>query len=229
MIMKKRNILELLSLSHSFIQGKKEISVLENINLSVGIGEIVSLEGPSGIGKSTLLQIAGLLETPTKGDVVIDAISCKSIADIKKSSIRGKKIGFIYQFHHLLSEFSALENIAFPRLINGEKKALAFERANELLNKMGLAHRINNRPAELSGGEQQRVAIARAIINEPKILLADEPTGNLDQKTADIVFDEILDIITKNGISALIATHNPNLAKRMDTRLSLSAGGLLKK
>ena len=229
MIMKKRNILELLSLSHSFIQGKKEISVLENFNLSVGIGEIVSLEGPSGIGKSTLLQIAGLLETPTKGDVVIDAISCKNIADIKKSSIRGKKIGFIYQFHHLLSEFSALENIAFPRLINGEKKALAFERANELLNKMGLAHRINNRPAELSGGEQQRVAIARAIINEPKILLADEPTGNLDQKTADIVFDEILDIITKNGISALIATHNPNLAKRMDTRLSLSAGGLLKK
>ena len=220
MIMKKRNILELLSLSHSFIQGKKEISVLENINLSVGIGEIVSLEGPSGIGKSTLLQIAGLLETPTKGDVVIDAISCKNIADIKKSSIRGKKIGFIYQFHHLLSEFSALENIAFPRLINGEKKALAFERANELLNKM---------PAELSGGEQQRVAIARAIINEPKILLADEPTGNLDQKTADIVFDEILDIITKNGISALIATHNPDLAKRMDTRLSLSAGGLLKK
>ena len=160
---------------------------------------------------------------------MIDAISCKNIADIKKSSIRGKKIGFIYQFHHLLSEFSALENIAFPRLINGEKKALAFERANELLNKMGLAHRINNRPAELSGGEQQRVAIARAIINEPKILLADEPTGNLDQKTADIVFDEILDIITKNGISALIATHNPNLAKRMDTRLSLSAGGLLKK
>lgn len=229
MIMKKRNILELLSLSHSFIQGKKEISVLENINLSVGIGEIVSLEGPSGIGKSTLLQIAGLLETPTKGDVVIDAISCKNIADIKKSSIRGKKIGFIYQFHHLLSEFSALENIAFPRLINGEKKALAFERANELLNKMGLAHRINNRPAELSGGEQQRVAIARAIINEPKILLADEPTGNLDQKTADIVFDEILDIITKNGISALIATHNPDLAKRMDTRLSLSAGGILKK
>ena len=229
MIMKKRNILELLSLSHSFIQGKKEISVLENINLSVGIGEIVSLEGPSGIGKSTLLQIAGLLETPTKGDVVIDAISCKNIADIKKSSIRGKKIGFIYQFHHLFSEFSALENIAFPRLINGEKKALAFERANELLNKMGLAHRINNRPAELSGGEQQRVAIARAIINEPKILLADEPTGNLDQKTADIVFDEILDIITKNGISALIATHNPDLAKRMDTRLSLSAGGLLKK
>ena len=227
--MKKRNILELLSLSHSFIQDKKEISVLENINLSVGIGEIVSLEGPSGIGKSTLLQIAGLLETPTKGDVVIDAISCKNIADIKKSSIRGKKIGFIYQFHHLLSEFSALENIAFPRLINGEKKALAFERANELLNKMGLAHRINNRPAELSGGEQQRVAIARAIINEPKILLADEPTGNLDQKTADIVFDEILDIITKNGISALIATHNPDLAKRMDTRLSLSAGGLLKK
>ena len=216
--MKKRNILELLSLSHSFIQDKKEISVLENINLSVGIGEIVSLEGPSGIGKSTLLQIAGLLETPTKGDVVIDAISCKNIADIKKSSIRGKKIGFIYQFHHLLSEFSALENIAFPRLINGEKKALAFERANELLNKMGLAHRINNRPAELSGGEQQRVAIARAIINEPKILLADEPTGNLDQKTADIVFDEILDIITKNGISALIATHNPDLAKRMDTR-----------
>ena len=229
MIMKKRNILELLSLSHSFIQGKKEISVLENINLSVGIGEVVSLEGPSGIGKSTLLQIAGLLETPTKGDVVIDAISCKNIADIKKSSIRGKKIGFIYQFHHLLSEFSALENIAFPRLINGEKKALAFERENELLNKMGLAHRINNRPAELSGGEQQRVAIARAIINEPKILLADEPTGNLDQKTADIVFDEILDIITKNGISALIATHNPDLAKRMDTRLSLSAGGLLKK
>ncbi|MEE3206408.1 MAG: ATP-binding cassette domain-containing protein, partial [Pseudomonadota bacterium] len=160
--MKKSNILELLSLSHSFIQGKKEISVLENINLSVGMGEIVSLEGPSGIGKSTLLQIAGLLETPTKGDVVIDAISCKNIADIKKSSIRGEKIGFIYQFHHLLSEFSALENIAFPRLINGEKKALAFERANELLNKMGLAHRINNRPAELSGGEQQRVAIARA-------------------------------------------------------------------
>ncbi len=229
MIMKKRNILELLSLSHSFIQGKKEISVLENINLSVGIGEIVSLEGPSGIGKSTLLQIAGLLETPTKGDVVIDAISCKNIADIKKSSIRGKKIGFIYQFHHLLSEFSALENIAFPRLINGEKKNLAFEKANQLLDKMGLAHRINSRPAELSGGEQQRVAIARAIINQPKILLADEPTGNLDQKTADIVFDEILDIITKNGISALIATHNPNLAKRMDTRLSLSAGGLLKK
>ena len=229
MIMKKSNILELLSLSHSFIQGKKEISVLENINLSVGMGEIVSLEGPSGIGKSTLLQIAGLLETPTKGDVVIDAISCKNIADIKKSSIRGEKIGFIYQFHHLLSEFSALENIAFPRLINVEKKALAFERANELLNKMGLAHRINNRPAELSGGEQQRVAIARAIINEPKILLADEPTGNLDQKTADIVFDEILDIITKNGISALIATHNSDLAKRMDTRLSLSAGGLLKK
>lgn len=229
MTMTKKNTLEIHSLSHSFIQGKKEISVLKDINLSVGMGETVSLEGPSGVGKSTLLQIAGLLETPTKGEIVIDGISCQNISDIKKSRIRAEKIGFIYQFHHLLSDLSALENIAFPRLINGEKKNLAFEKANQLLDKMGLAHRINSRPAELSGGEQQRVAIARAIINQPKILLADEPTGNLDQKTADIVFDEILDIIMKNGISALIATHNSDLAKKMNTRLSLSAGGLLKK
>jgi|TARA_B100001750_G_C15455227_1_gene571190 lipoprotein-releasing system ATP-binding protein len=227
--MDKNNILEIHSLSHSFLQGERKIDVLKNINLKIRDGEMIALEGPSGVGKSTLLQIAGLLETATRGDVVINRISCKDISDSHKSNIRGEQIGFIYQFHHLLSEFSALENVALPLLINGKKKSEAFEEARGLLQKMHLSHRFDNRPAELSGGEQQRVAIARAIINQPKILLADEPTGNLDQKTADIVFDEILNIIKESGISALIATHNPGLAERMDTRLSLGAGGLLKK
>ena len=207
--MDKNNILEIHSLSHSFLQGERKIDVLKNINLKIRDGEMIALEGPSGVGKSTLLQIAGLLETATRGDVVINRISCKDISDSHKSNIRGEQIGFIYQFHHLLSEFSALENVALPLLINGKKKSEAFEEARGLLQKMHLSHRFDNRPAELSGGEQQRVAIARAIINQPKILLADEPTGNLDQKTADIVFDEILNIIKESGISALIATHNP--------------------
>ena len=199
-------------------QGEKEHLLKQH-------GHIVWFYGLSGSGKSTLLHVlAGLIECD-EGRVVIAGEEITSGTADTKAGIRNRLMGFVYQFHHLLSEFSALENIAFPRLINGEKKALAFERANELLNKMGLAHRINNRPAELSGGEQQRVAFARAIINKPELILADEPTGSLDQSTSKEIFNLFLKFKSQNR-SIIYATHNRQLADKADYKLSIIDGSI---
>lgn len=189
--------------------------VLRNVNLTVKRGEIVALVGPSGSGKSTLLQIAGLLDTPEAGRVYIGGKDCQDLDDAALSAYRGVKIGFVYQFHRLLPEFSATENVMIPQLLAGASKSAAKERAVSLLKKLGLGHRLQNRPGELSGGEQQRAAIARAMANNPILLLADEPTGNLDTATANVVFKELTDFIRDSGAAALVATHNPELALRM--------------
>mgnify|MGYP006244706321 FL=1 len=190
-------------------------------------GEIVALVAPSGAGKSTLLHIAGLLDTPDKGDVVLRGEILNIKSDARRTTIRRRDIGFIYQFHHLLPEFSAAENIMIPQMADGANRSKAYERAVELLSKVGLGNRFNHRPAELSGGEQQRVAFCRALANKPSILLADEPTGNLDQTTSHQVFDTLLSIVRETRLAALIATHNPDIAKRMDRMLRLREGRLI--
>ncbi len=198
----------------------EKLTVIENSSFTLKKGEIVALTGPSGAGKSTLLHIAGILDTPSKGQVFINDIDTKNMKDKQRSRLRGKHIGFVYQFHHLLAEFNALENAAMPLLIQGENKNLALQKAETLLEKVGLAHRLTHKPSQLSGGEKQRVAIARALVNEPTLLLADEPTGNLDPKTAENVFALFLDIAADQGLTALIATHNLDLAARLEKRLS---------
>ncbi|WP_340151575.1 ABC transporter ATP-binding protein [uncultured Sneathiella sp.] len=209
-------VLQLENIGRVFKQGQEKLLVLEDVALELRPGEIVALLGPSGSGKSTLLQIAGLLEPPTTGTVRIDNIDCSKARDNKRTQVRREKIGFVYQFHHLLPEFSALENVMMPNLIAGAPKAKAKEKAKELLDRMGLKDRLSHRPAKLSGGEQQRVAIARALANDPLILLADEPTGNLDEQTAEIVFKQFLDAVRDRQVAALVATHNNELARRMD-------------
>jgi len=213
--------------AHSYAQGAARIDVLRGASLEVMPGEIVALTGPSGSGKSTLLHIAGLLERPVSGDVVIEGVSCNGLSDDRRTEMRRRKLGFVYQFHHLLPEFSALENVVLPQMIAGCTRKTAAMRASNLLGSVGLSPRLSHRPSELSGGEQQRVAIIRAIANEPGLLLADEPTGNLDLHTADAVFDEILTLVRRTGIAALIATHNPELAARMDRTLRLEEGRLV--
>jgi len=211
---------------HSFDQGDSRIMVLQGASLTVFRGEIIALVGPSGAGKSTLLQIAGLLESADAGEVEVGGVPCSRLSDDKRTEIRRRQLGFIYQFHHLLPEFSALENIMVPQMIAGLSKAEARLRSYELLEMMALEARALHRPAQLSGGEQQRVAVARAMANLPSVLLADEPTGNLDQKTAAIVFDEIVSLVRQTGSGALVATHAPDLARRMD-RTILIQGGVL--
>ncbi|TAN56115.1 MAG: ABC transporter ATP-binding protein, partial [Rhodospirillales bacterium] len=190
-------------------------------------GEIVAMLGPSGVGKSTLLHIAGLLEKPDAGEVVLAGAEASRLSDDKRTELRRASLGFVYQYHHLLPEFSALENVVLPQMIAGISKTKAAERARDLLGRLGLAGRESHRPGQLSGGEQQRVAIARALANNPKLLLADEPTGNLDPATADVVFQELLSLVREQGLAALIATHNPDLAARMDRRVLLKDGGLV--
>ena len=218
------NIVELKNIYKSFTQGEHYLWILKGINLSIASGEVVALVGPSGAGKSTLLHIMGLLEHADQGDVIMFGIPTKDLNDIKRTKIRRLEIGFVYQFHNLLPEFTALDNVVMPQLIAGVSNKEAKERASDLLNKMGLSERVKHRPAELSGGEQQRVAIARGLANRPRLILADEPTGNLDEKTGNEVMDILLTLSKEEGISALIATHNNELAGRMDRTVTLKEG-----
>jgi len=218
-------VLELASIKKSFSKGSSnKIEVLKGVDLQLFPGEIVALVAPSGAGKSTLLQIAGLLDKPLSGKIFIDGQEIQNESDNQLTMIRRREIGFVYQFHHLLPEFSSRENIDLPQLANGFPSKDAQRRSNELLDLVNLANRSNHRPAELSGGEQQRIAICRALANKPKIILADEPTGNLDQNTTLSVFESLLKIVKKTNLAALIATHNLDLAKRMDRVVELIDG-----
>jgi lipoprotein-releasing system ATP-binding protein len=220
-------VLSLHELRRTFSQGERKVSVLNGASAQIWPGQAVALVGPSGSGKSTLLHIAGLLETPTGGQVFINDRDCSKLDDAARTRIRRAEMGFIYQFHQLLPEFSAIENVEMPQIIQGRRKRDATARARELLDAMGLGHRLDHRPAQLSGGEQQRTAICRALANRPKLILADEPTGNLDPVTSEHVFKELLDLIHSQGVAALIATHNLALAARMDRVLRVE-DGLLK-
>ena len=218
-------VLELASIKKSFSKGSSnKIEVLKGVDLQLFPGEIVALVAPSGAGKSTLLQIAGLLDKPLSGKIFIDGQEIQNESDNQLTMIRRREIGFVYQFHHLLPEFSSRENIDLPQLSNGFPSKDAQRRSNELLDLVNLANRSDHRPAELSGGEQQRIAICRALANKPKIILADEPTGNLDQNTTLSVFESLLKIVKKTNLAALIATHNLDLAKRMDRVVELIDG-----
>ena len=218
--------LELRAIARSYDEGAAKLDIFKDLSLVVNPGEIVALVGPSGAGKSSLLHIAGLLEAPTGGEVFIAGQNCTELDDKARTRVRRIGIGFVYQFHHLLPEFNALENVILPQLIANVPKAEAKERAEHLLVRLGLEPRMAHRPGELSGGERQRVAIARAIATRPLLLLADEPTGNLDPETADHVHGEFLRLIADEGLGALIATHNIDLAKRMSRVVQLEKGKL---
>lgn len=220
-------ILTMKEISKSFqTSGSGKLTVLNSIDLSIAAGDLVGLTAPSGAGKSTLLHICGLLDTCDSGTIKFLGQDMQKASDLTRTLIRRCEIGFVYQFHHLLPEFSALENVALPQLINGKKPQQASERASELLKLVDLENRSDHKPSQLSGGEQQRVAFCRAVANEPKLLLADEPTGNLDEKTSDTVFEALLSLIERSGMAALIATHNENLAKKMQRRIKLKSGKL---
>jgi lipoprotein-releasing system ATP-binding protein len=220
-------VLRLERLQRAYVQGNRRIDVLKGATASFYPGEAVALLGPSGAGKSTLLHIAGLLERPDAGHVRINGMDCVAMSDSEQTRMRRMEVGFVYQFHHLLPEFSALENVVLPQLILGLTRGQAETRAKELLGSLGLEARWDHRPAQLSGGEQQRVAIARAVANNPKVLLADEPTGNLDPPTAELVFEQLLRLVRHSGVAAVIATHNLDLAARMDRTLRLVDGLLV--
>ena len=205
-------------------EGDKIVRVLEAANLTVESGELVALVAPSGAGKSTLLHLSGLLESPQGGEVEIIGIKTSTLGDRGRTQLRRSTVGYVYQFHHLLPEFTALENVSIPQLIAGKSQAEADKRSMELLDLLGVAPRASHRPAELSGGEQQRVAIARAAANHPKVILADEPTGNLDPETSDLVFAALGNLIKNEGAAALIATHNHDLARRADRIVTLKGG-----
>jgi lipoprotein-releasing system ATP-binding protein len=215
------------SITRVFKQGDESLTVLNDISLQIRPGEIVALVGHSGAGKSTLLQIAGLLEPPTTGRVIMAGKDTAQVSDADRTALRNRYVGFVYQFHHLLPEFNAVENVMIPQLIAGVKADQARARATDLLTKLGLSARLTHRPKKLSGGEQQRVAIARALANSPKILLADEPTGNLDYATSDTVFGEMVHLVRETNMSALIATHNPELSKKMDRIIEIKAGQVI--
>jgi len=219
--------LELRGVRKVFRQGNVELAVLNGVDLMLAPGEIVALVGPSGAGKSTMLHVAGLLERPGGGAVLIEGRDCGALSDEHRTMLRRRALGFVYQFHHLLPEFSAVENVMLPQMIGGVRRADARRKAEALLGRVGLAERLAHRPARLSGGEQQRVAIVRALANDPKILLADEPTGNLDHTTAAGVMETLIEIVRAHGLAALIATHNLELAARLDRTVMLE-DGLLK-
>jgi lipoprotein-releasing system ATP-binding protein len=216
--------LTLAKVDRRYIQGQSTLEILRGADLSIWPGQSVALIAPSGAGKSTLLHVAGLLEKPDGGEVFVGQDPTAFMADAARTALRRTRIGFVYQAHHLLAEFSALENVMLPQLIRGLSRAKAVARSTELLVYLGLGERMTHRPAELSGGEQQRVAIARAVANAPGILLADEPTGNLDPKTAEHVFTTLTGLVRATGLAALIATHNLDIAHRMDRRVTLQDG-----
>lgn len=216
--------LELRAVERRYRQGEGFLEILRGADLTIWPGQSVALVAPSGAGKSTLLHLAGLLEKPDGGEVLVDGAATAAMGDEKRTALRRDAIGFVYQFHHLLPEFTALENIMLPQMIHGLSKSEAGERARQLLDYLGVGARATHRPAELSGGEQQRVAIGRAVANGPRLLLADEPTGNLDPRTADHVFDALTNLVRATGLATLVATHNMDLAERMDRRITLRDG-----
>ena len=219
--------LVLRGVQRTYRTGAGALPVLRGVDLALAAGEIVALVAPSGAGKSTLLHLAGLLEKPDGGSVIVDGREAGALSDAERTTIRRDTIGFVYQFHHLLAEFSALENVMLPQMIAGVARPAAAARARELLGAFGLSARLTHLPGKLSGGEQQRVAIARALANRPRVLLADEPTGNLDVATAGAVFAELLATVRGQGVAALIATHNPDLAARMDRVVTLRDGAVV--
>jgi len=221
------SILTLKDISKTFqTSGSGKLTILNSIDFSIAAGDLVGLTAPSGAGKSTLLHICGLLDTCDSGTIKFLGQDMQKASDFTRTLVRRCEIGFVYQFHHLLPEFSALENVVLPQLIDGKNPKQASKRATELLKLVNLENRADHRPSQLSGGEQQRVAFCRALANEPKLLLADEPTGNLDEKTSDTVFEALLYLIELSGMAALIATHNENLAKKMRRRVKLRSGKL---
>jgi lipoprotein-releasing system ATP-binding protein len=213
--------------SRQFRQGDSTLDILRGAELAAWAGQSVALVAPSGAGKSTLLHIAGLLEHPDSGEVYVDAVATTHLTDVQRTRIRRTDIGFVYQFHHLLPEFSALENVMLPQMIRGLGREKARARAEELLSYLGLKERLTHRPAELSGGEQQRVAIARAVANAPRILLADEPTGNLDVRTSERVFATLNQLVRASGLAAIVATHNLDIAAQMDRRVTIRDGAVV--
>jgi lipoprotein-releasing system ATP-binding protein len=222
-----RGGLRLEAVGMSFVQGGRKLEVLSGAALAIAAGEMVALVGPSGAGKSTLLHIAGLLERPETGEIHIAGTACSGLSDARRTELRRDSLGFVYQYHHLLPEFSAVENVLVPQMIAGRGRGEARRAAMALLASVGLEARAEHRPGQLSGGEQQRVAIARALANGPSVLLADEPTGNLDPHTAADVFEVLITRVREAGLAALIATHNPDLAGRMDRVLSLEDGKIV--
>ena len=220
-------VLFLSAIGRHYQQGEAVLEILKGAELAVWPGQSVALVAPSGAGKSTLLHIAGLLEYPDDGEVYIDKVPTSTLSDGQRTRLRRTELGFVYQFHHLLPEFSALENVMLPQMIRGLSRTEASKRATELLSYLGLKDRVTHRPAELSGGEQQRVAIARAVANAPRILLADEPTGNLDPKTSDRVFGALTQLVRASGLAMICATHNMEIASRMDRRVTLKDGAVV--
>ncbi len=223
----RKPLLFLHAISRRFRQGEATLDILKSAELAVWPGQSVALIAPSGAGKSTLLHIAGLLEHPDSGEVFIDGAATSNLSDMQRTLIRRSDIGFVYQFHHLLPEFSAVENVMLPQMIRGLGRSEARVRSADLLSYLGLKERLTHRPAELSGGEQQRVAIARAVANAPRILLADEPTGNLDVKTSERVFATLSQLVRASGLAAIIATHNLDIASQMDRRVTLRDGAVV--
>lgn len=220
-------VIYLAGIKRQYMQGKEPLIILDGAKLALWAGQSVALVAPSGSGKSTLLHIAGLLESPDEGEVYVAGTPTSQLSDNERTQIRRTEIGFVYQSHRLLPEFSALENVMLPQMIRGLKKVETVKRATEILSYLGLAERLKHRPAELSGGEQQRVAIARAVANAPRALLADEPTGNLDPHTADHVFQALMQLVKATQVAMLIATHNMELAGRMDRRVSIVNGRIV--
>ena len=216
--------LSLTGVVRSYTEGEGRLEVLRGVDIALAPGEMVALVAPSGAGKSTLLHVAGLLERPDAGEIHVDGLPCSGLSDAERTRIRRTRIGFVYQFHHLLPDFTALENVMLPQRLAGLDRQEAERRSRELLTYMRIDHRSDHRPGELSGGERQRVAIARAVANAPHVLLADEPTGNLDPRIAGLVFDALEALARASGLAALIATHNHALADRMDRRITLVEG-----
>jgi lipoprotein-releasing system ATP-binding protein len=217
-------LLYLRGVGRHYNQGEAMLEILKGVDLALWPGQSIALVAPSGSGKSTLLHVAGLLEHPDEGEVYVDKVATSRLSDAERTRLRRTEIGFVYQFHHLLPEFSAVENVILPQMIRGLGRSEARRRAVELLSYLGLRKRLTHRPAELSGGEQQRVAIARAVANAPRILLADEPTGNLDPHTAEHVFDALTQLVQASGLAVMVATHNMEIAARMDRRVTLRDG-----